>query len=1033
MVTVTKGVATRKYSNPWNSVKNRPGRETKTPKTVGLKEGDYQFGSGSSVSVKEGPASGNAPITPTQTTDGRPVTPVQGSPGVYMIEGEGLVDLPGTRNTPGYEYQSRQQPGLYRGGKGEQVIVTPGTVPKTSGELYRQIQQAQFQPVMQREPALLRNKVYGVVQGDSINLGNRTITMMDNNNNRKEYKRIPISAIEGQYVDNRDVVKDSAELPSYVPVVPEFQVFQEESSQELLGDRLIRNVVDEETRNLAEFSMFLKRDESTRLDSPGGPGVIFSSIGKGGAVWLYSSLSQPYYATKKLLAEGVAKGELFFQDVKDIKPDWALKTLPENFPRSTERTQLILSDIRPKGAVLVAALAAPTIENVVGRTLDVVTGVGLTKAANVQTPKVNVVGDFRLSSPSDVTLVPGGISAVGEGTVKTRVSIGKEVYVADSPASYNLGIQGELRPVVGGEVGMLVNVPGRSVKLPFSEPRVFSLFGKEVTWPGLKPLVLRGEKNIFINEQLTGGFETIYASAPKTKVLTIGGERVVVSLKDTSGLAKVEPVGSRLVLTNQANDKLFIAESRIVKSKPLDYVVPKVNVEGKTVGAVRSVGEGTGIYDAFVELVGERNKNFGSTELGGVQSYKTNFQVFERNNKGFFVATRKGTGIGLQDVTEFNKPFVNLRSVKNDPGVLYDYAPYVGSEGRVVSQQLSVASGAPAGGVLVGVSERGFKLLKKSGLDDEPLAPIAPIVDKSFDDLLIVGKKGQASSGASSVIPESPRSIVRPSGPGIENPIIDVSGYRLSGLKGSSKIGGGIVLPTTGVKGVIGSPRYDEGIISIEGLSIGGDIGVGNRERSLLSSKPSTLFGQEQEGTQRSGYSSKSVTESAVKEMLKADIAEEPKSVYGTETIVEQRIVPFFRIIPGEKVPPPIIPILPGDEEFPRRKRGVLSRGRLSPEFIGQVKRRGKWLSVGRGSRGVALSRGLSVARSSLAASVRVVPTGRFVDSPDVGVSLRGFRDYRVERGRKVPLRDEFVQVRAARLSSPGERREIKGSRGGWL
>ena len=84
--------------------------------------------------------------------------------------------------------------------------------------------------------------------------------------------------------------------------------------------------------------------------------------------------------------------------------------------------------------------------------VDVVTGVGLTKAANVQTPKVNVVGDFRLSSPSDVTLVPGGISAVGEGTVKTKVSIGKEVYVADSPASYNLGIQGELRPVVGGVV-----------------------------------------------------------------------------------------------------------------------------------------------------------------------------------------------------------------------------------------------------------------------------------------------------------------------------------------------------------------------------------------------------------------------------------------------------------------------------------------------------------------------------------------------------------------------------------------------------
>ena len=63
----------------------------------------------------------------------------------------------------------------------------------------------------------------------------------------------------------------------------------------------------------------------------------------------------------------------------------------------------------------------------------------------------------------------------------------------------------------------------------------------------------------------------------------------------------------------------------------------------------------------------------------------------------------------------------------------------------------------------------------------------------------------------------------------------------------------------------------------------------------------------------------------------------------------------------------------------------------MSPEYVGQVRRGGRWLSVSRGARGVALSRGLNVARSSLAASVRVVPTGRFVDVPDVGVSLRGF------------------------------------------
>jgi hypothetical protein len=130
--------------------------------------------------------------------------------------------------------------------------------------------------------------------------------------------------------------------------------------------------------------------------------------------------------------------------------------------------------------------------------------------------------------------------------------------------------------------------------------------------------------------------------------------------------------------------------------------------------------------------------------------------------------------------------------------------------------------------------------------------------------------------------------------------------------------------------------------------------------------------------------------------------------------------------IPATKTPsgrfPPLL--------FPRYPRGK-ERGRATLGFRTFVIRRGRERFLrGIFSKGIALSRGQSAARRTLAATFGVKPTKVKVRAGALSFApSKQFRGFRIKQGRAVPLKDIFIQRRGARLSSLGEVREIQQSR----
>lgn len=90
------------------------------------------------------------------------------------------------------------------------------------------------------------------------------------------------------------------------------------------------------------------------------------------------------------------------------------------------------------------------------------------------------------------------------------------------------------------------------------------------------------------------------------------------------------------------------------------------------------------------------------------------------------------------------------------------------------------------------------------------------------------------------------------------------------------------------------------------------------------------------------------------------------------------------------------------------------------------TKRYGKVIELARGlPRGKALLTGARYTKGTLGASFKIEPFGT-TTTPDISFTPdQEFRTYRVSRGRRIPLTDEFIQRRKFRLSSIPERREI--------
>jgi len=124
------------------------------------------------------------------------------------------------------------------------------------------------------------------------------------------------------------------------------------------------------------------------------------------------------------------------------------------------------------------------------------------------------------------------------------------------------------------------------------------------------------------------------------------------------------------------------------------------------------------------------------------------------------------------------------------------------------------------------------------------------------------------------------------------------------------------------------------------------------------------------------------------------------------------------------RLPPPFIPTIPTEEDeekVEKKKPKVLVQG-----FNVFVKRKGKWVKVKEEAlpKAKALELGAKVARTTLAASFKVLSTRKlvkpsimtFTPSPTV------FRSYKIRKGKRIPLADEFIQRRGKRL---GTREEV--------
>jgi len=137
------------------------------------------------------------------------------------------------------------------------------------------------------------------------------------------------------------------------------------------------------------------------------------------------------------------------------------------------------------------------------------------------------------------------------------------------------------------------------------------------------------------------------------------------------------------------------------------------------------------------------------------------------------------------------------------------------------------------------------------------------------------------------------------------------------------------------------------------------------------------------------------------------------------------------------RTPRPLIPRLPTEKKKKKKKLTEKEELLFAEEFIALVRRRGKFVPVGKGTRLEALALGAGVARQTLAATFRVKPTGRRIRAPRrraPPTDLSGFRESVIRKGRKIPTPGQFIQRRGARLGTVGERRAIqRARRGGFL
>jgi len=140
--------------------------------------------------------------------------------------------------------------------------------------------------------------------------------------------------------------------------------------------------------------------------------------------------------------------------------------------------------------------------------------------------------------------------------------------------------------------------------------------------------------------------------------------------------------------------------------------------------------------------------------------------------------------------------------------------------------------------------------------------------------------------------------------------------------------------------------------------------------------------------------------------------------------------------------PPPTVPIVSFALGFPSLKSpGVKPKKQTG--YIPQAKTKGgKWITLSKQpmTRSAALSRGARAADQTLSAQFRVKKAkGKVspVNDSYFGVTKNKYRPYRIKKGQKIELVNQFIEKRGSRIDTPGEKKGLKlakyAKQQGWL
>jgi hypothetical protein len=143
------------------------------------------------------------------------------------------------------------------------------------------------------------------------------------------------------------------------------------------------------------------------------------------------------------------------------------------------------------------------------------------------------------------------------------------------------------------------------------------------------------------------------------------------------------------------------------------------------------------------------------------------------------------------------------------------------------------------------------------------------------------------------------------------------------------------------------------------------------------------------------------------------------------------KVSPILKITPIAKVTPIVSPVPMAKFVMPPPLPLIKKRRELkpTPAFRVELKRFGEFIPISKRPlpRGRALMLGAREARRTLGATFRLIPTERVTKLRDIPFrpSPLIFRGYKIKEGKKVPLKDVYIQFAHKRLSKATEVREI--------